>query len=111
MPLVQVDTNLGDREIPADFGENFTNIIADILNKPKERISVTVHSNLNMYFKGSSNACAVVRISSIGVFDEERNKAYGTPILNFLNAALGLPDDRITLALFPLEAYNVASRV
>ncbi|XP_022238368.1 MIF-like protein mif-2 [Limulus polyphemus] len=71
MPLCRFETNISN--VPKDFHILLTDLLADILGKPKEKISVVVYPGLQMYRGGTDDPTCQLVIWSIGVFGVEQN--------------------------------------
>ena len=57
-----------------------------------------VTTNARLVKTGSSEPCALVKIISLAVFDdEEKNKDHSSVFLDFFNKELGLQDERYNL--------------
>lgn len=107
MPICTLTTNLKSDEIPDDIEMQLTNTMSEVLNKPKERITVLVNSDARMCKNGSKDVTCLLTISSINVFDEEKNPGYTDKLSEFLVSKLKIPRNRVVLVYKPLEPYMV----
>jgi len=55
---------------------------------------MVLRTDVQMLRYGSEEPTAVVHLSAIGVFDEERNAAYAKVLLEFIVDRLKIPDTR-----------------
>lgn len=109
MPICLIQTNLSS--VPDDFHIGFSKLIAETLNKPEERISVTVNSGLKMCRGGSSDPTVVVQIWSIGIFGKDKNSAYTDNLFEFFKKYLpSVPEERIVLLFLPIEPHDISIR-
>jgi len=108
LPVCSVQTNLSGTQVPKDFHEGLSKVLATTLNKSEKVISVSVMSDVRMWRDGSDKPTAIVDIWSIGVFDAERNVKYTKDIFAYIMQRLNLPHDRIVLLLHPLQVEEAA---
>lgn len=107
MPVMHLCTNLQDKDIPTDFDRKLCDKVGEILNKPIERITLTIHSGLRQMRAGSNAPMASLEIHSISVFDKDKNPTYTPKLLKFMSESLKLPENRILLVYHDLPAANV----
>ncbi|XP_018874017.1 D-dopachrome decarboxylase isoform X1 [Gorilla gorilla gorilla] len=106
MPFLELDTNLPANRVPAGLEKRLCAAAASILGKPADRVNVTVRPGLAMALSGSTEPCAQLSISSIGVVGTaEDNRSHSAHFFEFLTKELALGQDRCvgdTYPLFPL---------
>lgn len=107
MPLMHLCTNLQDKDIPKEFDLKLCEKVGEVLNKPIERITLTMHTGMRQVRAGSGKPMASLEIHSINVFDKEKNPTYTPPLLKFISESLKLPEDRVFLVYHDLLATNV----
>ncbi|XP_067649037.1 D-dopachrome decarboxylase-like isoform X3 [Haliotis asinina] len=107
MPLCLLYTNLKNEEIPADLEVTLAKNVAEVLNKPIERVTTMIQSGLRMYRLESRDPTCFLQIHSIDVFDKDRNPAYTQPIIDFLKNAMNIEGNRVVIQYLPLLQYNV----
>ncbi|KAM9330840.1 D-dopachrome decarboxylase-B-like [Gastrophryne carolinensis] len=96
MPVIEVDTNIPQHDIPANFAEKLLLAAVSILGKPREMLNVTLRSGLPMIVNGSSAPCAQVVVSAIEIVETaEQNKEYSSKFFAFLTKELKLGQDRL----------------
>ncbi|VDM78087.1 unnamed protein product [Strongylus vulgaris] len=66
MPMVRVATNLPDKDVPANFEEDFvkerlTDILADSMKKPKARIAIEVMAGQRITHGASRNPVVLIK--------------------------------------------------
>jgi len=106
MPIIRLETNLDKSLIPADLSVEFCMLIAVVLGKSEERVSVTVESGLDMCRGPSKDPTLTVHLWAIDVFTEENNPRYAVKIRAFLHQHLpSIPDNRIILVMHPISGY------
>ncbi|ESN92491.1 hypothetical protein HELRODRAFT_147095, partial [Helobdella robusta] len=93
-PVCVINTNLTKDKIPESFGKDVTKLIANVLSKPENFITVSLKTDKQMWKNGSSSPLASVDIWSIGVFNKENNDIYTPKFFKFFSEKLGLPEDR-----------------
>uniref|UniRef100_A0A673UX74 glutathione transferase n=1 Tax=Suricata suricatta TaxID=37032 RepID=A0A673UX74_SURSU len=95
MPFVELDTNLPAGRVPAGLEKRLCAATATILSKPEDRVNVTVRPGLAMAVNGSTDPCAQLIISSIGVVGTaEENRGHSARFFEFLTKEMGLGQDR-----------------
>ncbi|KAL4224102.1 hypothetical protein ACF0H5_017556 [Mactra antiquata] len=107
MPICYISTNLKDDKVAGDLEDKLQECIAEVLNKPSERITVTINTGLRMKFNGERQPGLLCQLRSIGVFDKERNPSYFPHLFHTLTKATGLPPSSITIEFVDIPAYMV----
>ncbi|KAK7088802.1 MIF-like protein mif-2 [Littorina saxatilis] len=107
MPMLFFNTNLKDKDIPADFERKLCEKVGEVLNKPIERITLTINCGLRQMRAGTPDPMVSLEIHSIDVFDKERNPTYSPPLLTFISESLKLPQKRVVILYHDLLAANV----
>ncbi|XP_023041490.1 D-dopachrome decarboxylase [Piliocolobus tephrosceles] len=108
MPFVELDTNLPANRVPAGLEKRLCAAAASILGKPADRVNVTVRPGLAMALSGSTEPCAQLSVSSIGVVGTaEDNRSHSAHFFEFLTKELALGQDRIFIRFFPLESWQI----
>ncbi|XP_049721378.1 D-dopachrome decarboxylase [Elephas maximus indicus] len=111
MPFVELDTNLPADRVPAGLEKRLCAATASILGKPEERVNVTVRPGLAMAVNGSSEPCAQLFVSSIGVVGTaEENRGHSAQFFEFLTKELPLGQDRIIIRFSPLELWQIGKK-
>ncbi|XP_063664423.1 D-dopachrome decarboxylase isoform X1 [Pan troglodytes] len=96
MPFLELDTNLPANRVPAGLEKRLCAAAASILGKPADRVNVTVRPGLAMALSGSTEPCAQLSISSIGVVGTaEDNRSHSAHFFEFLTKELALGQDRL----------------
>nr|XP_054399140.1 D-dopachrome decarboxylase isoform X2 [Pongo abelii] len=97
MPFLELDTNLPANRVPAGLEKRLCAAAASILGKPADRVNVTVRPGLAMALSGSTEPCAQLSVSSIGVVGTaEDNRSHSAHLFEFLTKELALGQDRST---------------
>ncbi|XP_045390190.1 D-dopachrome decarboxylase [Lemur catta] len=108
MPYIELDTNLPADRIPAGLEKRLCVAAAATLGKPADRTNVTVRPGLSMALGGSTEPCAQVVVSSIGVVGTaEQNRGHSARLFEFLTKELALGQDRILIRFLPLEPWQI----
>ncbi|KAK7461997.1 hypothetical protein BaRGS_00038579 [Batillaria attramentaria] len=110
MPLMFLQTSLKDSDIPAGFERQLCEKIGEVLNKPMERITLTMVTGARQMRAGSSDPMAMLTIHSIGVFDKDKNPTYTPPLMEFMTEKLKLPPARVLFHYVDLEGYMVGQQ-
>ena len=90
MPYLQLVTNVPQSKIPNGFIVHVTNLLAEILQKPKEYCCIQIIAEQIMTFGGSHEPCAHVFVRCIGRMGVDRNKSHSERIMNDLYEYLGI---------------------
>ncbi|XP_069922055.1 D-dopachrome decarboxylase isoform X1 [Oryctolagus cuniculus] len=94
MPFVELNTNLSTDRVPTGLEKRLGAATAAILSKPEDRVSVTVRPGLTMVRGGSTEPCAQLCVSSIGVVGTaEQNRGHSARFFEFLTKELALGQD------------------
>ncbi|KAM5238946.1 D-dopachrome decarboxylase [Ctenodactylus gundi] len=111
MPFVELDTNLPASRVPAGLEKRLGAAAAAILGKPEDRVSVTVRPGLAMAVGGSTEPCAQLVVSSIGVVGTaEENRGHSAGFFEFLTKELALGQDRLVIRFYPLEPWQIGKK-
>ncbi|GAB6030054.1 hypothetical protein CHUAL_005737 [Chamberlinius hualienensis] len=108
MPLCTFNTNISACDIPCDFHTELAQLVAKVLNKPIERVTVELHSGVTMFRNGSTQPGAVFTIKSIAVFSAEKNAELAKPLQKFIEEKLGLKGNRLGIIFHDMKAEDVA---
>lgn len=107
MPICKLTTNLKDFEIPGDIEQQLTTLVAEILNKKQEVITVLVNSDARMCKNGSKDPMCLLTLWSIKSFNEEKNPGYTEKLSELLMSKLNLTRDRVVLVYTAIEPHMV----
>ncbi|KAM6051605.1 D-dopachrome decarboxylase [Theristicus caerulescens] len=108
MPFLELETNLPADRLPPKLAEELCAAAAVILDKPAERVNVTVRSGLPMVLAGSAEPGAQLLVSSIGVVGSaEQNQRHSGRFFDFLTVHLNLLPERIVIRFYPLEPWQI----
>ncbi|KAM9329846.1 D-dopachrome decarboxylase-B-like [Gastrophryne carolinensis] len=111
MPFIDLDTNIPQQDLPADFADKLCSATASILGKDRERVNVTVRSGLSMLVAGSSAPCIQLIVSSIGVVGTaEQNKEHSCQFFKFLTKEINLDQDRIVIRFIPIDPWQIGKK-
>ncbi|XP_031204166.1 D-dopachrome decarboxylase isoform X1 [Mastomys coucha] len=111
MPFVELETNLPASRIPAGLESRLCAATATILDKPEDRVSVTIRPGMTLLMNKSTEPCAHLLVSSIGVVGTaEQNRTHSASFFKFLTEELSLDQDRIIIRFFPLEAWQIGKK-
>ena len=97
MPELIVRTNVAKSAIGSKITEELTQLIFELLGKPKKYICVVIIPDVWMTFGGTSEPCASCVLSSVEQFDAESNRKFAKIIMDYLGNALGVATDRMYL--------------
>ncbi|KAL6743055.1 hypothetical protein Aduo_016140 [Ancylostoma duodenale] len=107
MPMVRVATNLPDKDVPANFEERLTDILAESMNKPRNRIAIEVMAGQRITHGASRNPVAVIKVESIGALSADDNIRHTQKITQFCQDTLKLPKDKVIITYFDLQPIHV----
>ncbi|KAL4823897.1 hypothetical protein H8958_010632 [Nasalis larvatus] len=108
MPFLELDTYLPANRVPAGLEKRLCAAAASILGEPADRVNVTVRLGLAMALSRSTETCAQLSVSSIGVVGTaEENRNHSAHLFEFLTKELALGQDRIFIRFFPLESWQI----
>ncbi|CAD5119804.1 DgyrCDS8389 [Dimorphilus gyrociliatus] len=106
MPLCEINTNV--KNVPDDFLQNCSKVIAETLGKPITYVCVEVNTGKQMTFGATNEPCAIVKVASAGKISLEENKQHARNITQFITNSLGIADDRFYVLFEDLKRENVA---
>ncbi|XP_076030476.1 D-dopachrome decarboxylase-B-like [Oratosquilla oratoria] len=107
MPLVYFRTNLLKSQVTREFQKLLSAKVASTLQKPEERISVSVMTEMEMMRGGSFDPLCEIEISSIGKGSHERNQPYVETLTDFVCEHIGVEPKRVIFLFKDLEPHEV----
>ncbi|KAK5975912.1 MIF protein mif-2 [Trichostrongylus colubriformis] len=107
MPMVRVATNLPDKDVPANFEERLTDLLADSMNKPRTRIAVEIQAGQRILHGGVRNPVVIIKIESIGALEPESNIRHTQRVTQLCQEVLHVPKDKVVISYFDLAPTNV----
>ncbi|XP_055976613.1 D-dopachrome decarboxylase [Sorex fumeus] len=111
MPFVELDTNLPAARVPQGLEKRLCAVTAAILGKPEDRVNVTVRPGLSMVVNGTSDPCAQLIVSSIGVVGTaEENRGHSARFFEVLTKELNMSQDRIIVRFYPVEPWQIGKK-
>ncbi|KAG8523126.1 D-dopachrome decarboxylase, partial [Galemys pyrenaicus] len=126
MPFLELETNLPASRLQAGLEKRLCGTAAAILGKPEDdgllrlhaerlclpqRVNATVRPGLIMAVNGSSEPCAQLLVSSIGVVGTaEENRNHSARFFEFLTKELNLGQDRIIVRFYPVEPWQIGKK-
>ncbi|XP_070573097.1 macrophage migration inhibitory factor homolog [Ptychodera flava] len=109
MPMCTVTTNLPREKIADDFATSMSALLAKILDKPEQRVTIIVHTGILVSCAGSLDPAMIVQLGSIDRFGENRNnQKYADDIFKFVTEKTGIPFSRIRVVFTDIPGYMVA---
>nr|XP_027202985.1 macrophage migration inhibitory factor-like [Dermatophagoides pteronyssinus] len=107
MPQLIIQTNLRLSQIPVDFNEKTTNLLAELQNKPSSMTLISVQPNQLITFGGTNEPCALVSIQSIGNQSVDENRQSCKKIFQHLQNELNISSKRIFINFINFDPCNV----
>lgn len=96
MPVLTVNTNVS--QVPADFKQKATEVVANSLGKPASYVAVQVNPGQNISFGGTDEPAALCDLVSIGALSASSNKKHSKAIMDFLEQALNVKPTRVYIS-------------
>ncbi|XP_048209574.1 D-dopachrome decarboxylase-like [Perognathus longimembris pacificus] len=111
MPFIELDTNLPANRVPAGLEKRLCATTAAILNKPDDRVIITVSPGMTMMLGGSTEPCVQLTETSVGVVGAaEENRGHNACFFEFLTKELGLNQDRIVIRFHPVDLWQIGKK-
>jgi len=117
MPAFEIDTNAAAEKITPDLVKDMTNLVAEMLGlEPKcltvfpcglQWLTVIFRPNPLMQWAGTSDLCAVCKLTAIKNVNEEANRGYTEKVFKFMGERLSIPGDRMYCVFFSPEPTHV----
>lgn len=97
MPLIQLDTScdLASSEKRNALAQALSRVAAQCIGKPEQYVMACVHDNVAMTLGGTTEACALVTIKSIGGLSRDVNQTLTRKASKLVQQDLGTTDDRV----------------
>ncbi|KAE9416596.1 hypothetical protein Angca_005041, partial [Angiostrongylus cantonensis] len=107
MPMIRVSTNVPDKDIPANFEERLTDLIAESMNKPRNRIAVEIMAGQRITHGASRNPVVIIKVESIGALSADDNIRHTQKITKFCQEILKVAQDKVIISYFDLKPTEV----
>ncbi|VDM61966.1 unnamed protein product [Angiostrongylus costaricensis] len=102
MPMIRVSTNVPDKDIPANFEERLTDLIAESMNKPRNRIAIEIMAGQRITHGASRNPVVIMKVESIGALSPDDNIRHTQKITKFCQEILKVAQDKVFLNICDL---------
>tara|TARA_Y100001968_G_scaffold330483_1_gene382496 strand:- start:548 stop:886 length:339 start_codon:yes stop_codon:yes gene_type:complete len=101
MPLIRVQTSLGEIENTDDFLKGISSEVSNCTGKPEKYVMTFLQTNVPMTFGGSASPCCFVEIKSIGSL---KPSLMTERICKLISSKTEIPSNRIYIAFEDVEA-------
>lgn len=108
MPVLSINTNLADAQIPRDSLPTLTDLVASLLSKPAAYVAVQVIPNQSLSFGGSDAPAALIELRSIGGLNKSTNNKIASVLTKKITELFGIPPDRFYIEFNDLKADCVS---
>lgn len=98
MPVFTINTNVPAKDVPTNFKEKATDVIAKSLGKPKAYVAIHLNPGQDISFGGTNEPAALCDLVSIGCLSVDSNKKHSKNIMEFLNQTLKISGSRIYIS-------------
>ncbi|CAD5232409.1 unnamed protein product [Bursaphelenchus xylophilus] len=109
MPVLEIRTNLKKEQVPNGFLLKAAETIAQVTDKPIERVACHVQTDQLMSFGGSESPCGSVTIRSIGNVKDRLDKL-AKELTDLIVKELVIPSDRFYILFQELGVDDVAHK-
>ncbi|KAF0295571.1 Macrophage migration inhibitory factor [Amphibalanus amphitrite] len=110
MPVLEIDTNVPQEKITPEVVQNLTKLLSEMLGLGLEWFPVVFRPNPLMMWGGTSEPCAVCRLTSVNNIDEEANRKHTEKLFNFMKEHLGIPGNRMYILYTSPSADDVGHK-
>ncbi|GMT10235.1 hypothetical protein PFISCL1PPCAC_1532 [Pristionchus fissidentatus] len=107
MPMIRVATNVQPTAIPENFEVTLTDILAESMGKPRERIMIEVDAGRRIMHGAQPGPVCHIVVKSIGCLGESLNIQHTQRVTDYINGLLGVPKDKILLEFYDLSPHQV----
>ncbi|KAF8386164.1 mif-2 [Pristionchus pacificus] len=107
MPMVRVATTVDKTKIADDFEVKLTDILAESMGKPRERIMIEIDAGRRIIHGATPGPVCHIVIKSIGCVGEQLNIQHTKRVTDFINRLWGIPKDKIILEFYDLAPHQV----
>ncbi|KAJ1374211.1 hypothetical protein KIN20_036844, partial [Parelaphostrongylus tenuis] len=87
--------------------EQFTDLIAESLSKPKGRVAVELLPGQRITHGGSRNPVVIVKVESIGALSSDDTIRHTQKITNFCQEVLKVPKEKVIISYYDLAPDKV----
>lgn len=109
MSVFEMQTNLRLSQIPANFNQKATDLIAECFEKDKTIIMCSIIANQLITFGGTSNEPgALIIVRNVGEVSVEKNRESCKKLYSFLQTELALSPTRVLIKFEDIDPQKVA---
>merc|ERR1712137_800153 len=110
MPILSVESNVElDKSSRLTMMKDLSALVAELLQKPEERVYVRCHLGVDMIKGGSDEPCAIVQLNSVGCITEELNPQYSAKLSEMLKKHLNVQPARAIIYYVDMPPTDVGS--
>lgn len=110
MPLLRIVTNVERKSIPDNFLEEATDMLAQAIGKPREKMRIVVIPDQLIAAGGERVPCAICDLISIGKLGPVENKTISKAICEFINSKLSIDLGRVSVVFFDKPGFEIGTR-
>ena len=103
MPLLQIKLNSKAEDIN-QLALSASKLTAGLLGKPESYVMVNVVDEAKLFFSGTDEPCAHLKLKSLGL-NESETKNYSEKLCQFITDQTGTPGSRIYIEFFNPERH------
>ncbi|CAL4066955.1 unnamed protein product [Meganyctiphanes norvegica] len=109
MPYIVVKTNLPNEKVSKDFQLKLSSKAASLMNKPEQRISVSLECGLRLCRGGSFDPVLEVHIDAVDVDSREKTQPVVAGLSALIHDQLNIPLERIVFKIKNLVQHEVGN--
>uniref|UniRef100_A0A5S6QT59 L-dopachrome isomerase n=1 Tax=Trichuris muris TaxID=70415 RepID=A0A5S6QT59_TRIMR len=108
MPMITVASSVPADQIPVEFCSLLTDLLAAMLQKPRERVVVHLMSDQRVRVGNSDEPSVVASLSSIGKIGADFNQEHLNQLCSFFRKHLNVSPKNTVVRFVDLIPINVA---
>jgi phenylpyruvate tautomerase PptA (4-oxalocrotonate tautomerase family) len=107
MPLLQIQTSakIGGTGAPVAMLKNLSALLARELSKPESYVMVSLESDAELLFGGTSDPACFAALKNIGTFTPPQTEKLSALLCETLSEALGVAPSRIYIEFVDAKAH------
>ncbi|KRZ73120.1 Integrator complex subunit 11 [Trichinella papuae] len=105
MPIFTIITN--KKTVAKDFHQLLTELLAELLDKPKELVVIDLLLDQKMAFGGSNDPCLIGVLRAVGKISPEENAHYTEKLCKFFHQQLDILQKRMYIRYLNMDGFNV----
>ncbi|XP_065201461.1 macrophage migration inhibitory factor homolog [Planococcus citri] len=109
MLILTLLTNVDQNKINEDVLKGASNLISDLFDGTQQNVFISIKAGVEMKWGTKPGLFAIGTLQNTTPFDSECSKAYAPQVFEFVEKAIGVPQNRMYLGFISINRDNIAT--